>query len=103
MNIQSMMKQVQKIQKEMMSEKEQIDSTIYESSSSIVSVKMKGNKELIDVSIDSEQLEKEDIELLEDMILIAINEVINKIDKETEKKLISIQKECLVYFKNELP
>ncbi len=87
MNIQSMMKQVQKIQKEMMSEKEQIDSTIYESSSSIVSVKMKGNKELIDVSIDSEQLEKEDIELLEDMILIAINEVINKIDKETENKL----------------
>lgn len=87
MNIQSMMKQAQKLQKNMMKEKEEIDSKIYEGKSSLVSVEMKGTKNLTKVKIDAENLEKEDIEMLEDMILVAVNEAINKIDKETEEKM----------------
>ena len=68
MNIQNMMKQVQKIQKEMMVEKSKIDEMVFTSTSSIVSVQMKGNKELIDVKIMSDEITKDDIELLEDMI-----------------------------------
>jgi DNA-binding YbaB/EbfC family protein len=87
MNIQNMMKQVQKIQKEMMVEKSKIDEMVFTSTSSIVSVQMKGNKELIDVKIMSDEITKDDIELLEDMILVAVNDVIKQIENETENKL----------------
>ena len=87
MNIQAMMKQAQKIQKEMTSEKNKIDETIYDGTSSIVSVKVKGNKEIVEVKIDADSLDKEDIEMLEDMIVVAINDANQKIDKDTEAKL----------------
>ena len=87
MNIQAMMKQAQKMQNDMMKEKAVIDETIYEGKSSLVSVKMKGTKELISVKIDADTLEKEDIEMLEDMIVVAINEATKKIDAETEQKM----------------
>ncbi|MDD3340701.1 MAG: YbaB/EbfC family nucleoid-associated protein [Bacilli bacterium] len=87
MNIQAMMKQAQKIQKEMTSEKNKIDETIYDGTSSIVNVKVKGNKEIVEVKIDADSLDKEDIEMLEDMIVVAMNDANQKIDKDTEAKL----------------
>lgn len=87
MNIQAMMKQAQKIQKDMMSAKEQIDNTVYEGSSSFVSVKVKGTKEIVEIKIDQESLDKDDIEMLQDMLMVAINEANKKIDKDTEAKL----------------
>ena len=87
MNIQAMMKQAQKMQKDMMKEKEEIDETIFEGKSSLVTVEMKGTKELIKVKIDAEEIEKDEIEMLEDMILVAVNEANKKIDKETEDKM----------------
>lgn len=87
MNIQAMMKQAQKLQKDMMSAKEQIDNTIYEGTSSFVSVKVKGTKEIVEIKIDQESLDKDDIEMLQDMLMVAINEANKKIDKDTEAKL----------------
>lgn len=87
MNMQNMMKQVQKIQKEMMTEKEKIDATIFSAKTSFVNVEMKGNKELVSVKIEAEEIEKDDVEMLEDMIVVAINDVINQIEKTTEQKL----------------
>ena len=48
---------------------------------------MKGNKEVVRVSIDADTLDKEDIEMLEDMLVLAINENIKNIEKELENKL----------------
>lgn len=87
MNMQAIMKQAQKLQTDMMKAKKEIDETVYEGSSSIVSVKMNGERKLLEVKIDADILEKEDIEMLEDMILVAINDVNKKIDKDTEIKL----------------
>ncbi len=87
MNIQAMMQQAQKLQKEIMKAKEEINSTIYEASNSFVSVKLKGTKEVISIKIDSDSLDKEDIEMLQDIIVVAINEAIKKIDKDNESKL----------------
>ena len=87
MNIQAMMKQAQKMQKEMMSAKEEIDNTIFEGKSSFVTVKVKGTKEMESIKIDSESLEKDDIEMLEDMLLVAINDAMKQIDDLTNKKL----------------
>ena len=87
MNMQAIMKQAQKLQTDMMNAKKEINETIYEANSSIVSVKMNGEKKLLEVKIDADELEKEDIEMLEDMILVAINDVNKKIDKDIEEKL----------------
>ena len=87
MNIQAMMKQAQKLQKEMMSSKEEIDKTVFTASQSFVTVEVMGNKEIKSIKIDTDSLEKDDIEMLEDMILIALNDAFAKVDAETEKKM----------------
>ena len=87
MNIQAMMKQAQKMQKDMLKAKEEIDNTIFEGKSSFVSVEMKGTKELTKVKIDNDSLDKEEIEMLEDMILVAVNEASKKVDDMTEQKM----------------
>ena len=48
---------------------------------------MKGNKELTKVKIDKESLDQEEIEMLEDMILVAVNEASKKVDQMTEEKM----------------
>ena len=55
MNMQAMLKQAQKMQNDMMKEKAIIDETIYEGKSSLVSVKVKGTKELVEVIIVNEE------------------------------------------------
>ena len=87
MNIQAMMREAQKLQKEMMKEKEIIDSTIYEGESSFVKVKVNGKKEIVEVNIAQESMDKEDIEMLQDILQVAINEAMKKIDKDTEDKM----------------
>lgn len=87
MNIQAMMKQAQKMQKDMMNEKNKIDETVYEGKSSIVTVLVKGSKEIEKVTIDAESMDKEEIEMLEDMIMVAINDAFKKIDKDVEAKM----------------
>ena len=87
MNIQAMMKQAQKMQKDMMSAKNEIDAKTFEATSSFVKVEMKGTKEITKVTIDAEQIDKDEIEMLEDMILVAVNEAARKVDAETEEKM----------------
>ena len=87
MNIQAMMKQAQKMQKDMLNAKEEINKMDFEGSSSIVTVQVNGNKEVLSVKIDSEQLDKDDIEMLQDMIVVAMNDAMKKVDIETEKKM----------------
>ena len=88
MNIQAMMKQAQKLQKDMMNVKDEIDFTEFTGESSLVKVTVKGTKEVVKVEIDkSNSLDSDDIEMLEDMILVAINEANKKVDEMTEKKM----------------
>ena len=87
MNMQAMMKQVQKLQNDMVKTQEEINNTEFTGKSSIVTVVMNGKKQLISVKIDSEELSKDDIEMLEDMIVIAINDAIKQIEKVTEEKM----------------
>ena len=87
MNMQAMLKQAQGLQKDMLKVKEEIDSTEFVGENSFVKVTLKGNREAVKVEIDSESLDKEDIEALEDMIVLAINDANKKIDKMTESKM----------------
>ena len=87
MNIQAMMKQAQAIQKDMMKAKAEIDANTYEGKSSFVTVNVKGSKEIESVIIDKDSLDKDDIEMLQDLIVVATNDAMKQIDKETESKL----------------
>lgn len=86
MNIQAMMKQAQKMQKDMLNTKEEINNMNFEGKSSFVTVVVNGNKEVISVKIGNE-FEFDDIEMLQDMIVIALNDAMKKVDKEIETKM----------------
>ena len=87
MNMQAMLRQAQQMQKEMLKAKEEIDNSEFVGESSFVKVTLKGDKTVKQVEITAESLDKEDIEALEDMIVIAINDANKKIDAETQKKM----------------
>lgn len=87
MNIQALMKQAQKMQKDMTDEKNKIDAMEFTSTTSFLKIVMKGNKEIKEVKIDIDQLDKDEIEMLQDMIMVAVNDCIKQIDVETEKRL----------------
>ena len=88
MNMQAMLKQAQALQKDMLKIKNEIDSTEFIGESSLVKVTLKGTKEAVKVEINlDEDFDKEDLEALEDMIVLAINDANKKIDAMTEKKM----------------
>ena len=86
MNMQMLMKQMQKVQKDIMSKKEKIEEKEYNYSNSLVEVTALGNKSIKSIKI-KEYVEKDDIETLEDMILTAINNIFKQIDEESEKEM----------------
>lgn len=87
MNMQAMLKQAQALQKDMLKVKDEIDSTDFSGESSLVTVTLKGTKELKEVKINADSLDSDDIEALQDMIVVAVNSAIKKIDDTTEKKM----------------
>ena len=86
MNIQALMKQAQSLQKDMMKTKKEIDNMVFVGESSFVKVEVKGTKEVVKVTI-SEKIEADDVEMLEDMIVVALNNAFSMVDKTTEEKM----------------
>ncbi len=87
MNMQALMRQAKQMQNEMMKAKEEIDKTEFVGESSLVTVKVNGKKELLEVKIKSDELEKDDIDILQDMIMVATNQAMKKVDDATESKM----------------
>lgn len=88
MNMQSIMAQAQKMQRDIQKKQEEINKTEYEATSGAVNIKINGKKELLDIKVDKSIInDADDLEALEDMIKIALNDAFNKVDKDTESKL----------------
>ena len=88
MNMQALMRPAQNLQKDMMKAKDEIDKTEFVGESSLVKITMKGNREVTKVEISKQDsLSEEDIEMLEDMILLAVNDANKKIEEFTNKKM----------------
>lgn len=87
MNINAMMKQAQQLQNKMLAEKKTIDEKDFVGKSSFVSVTLKGSKKVVDIKFDNEDLSSVDVEMLQDMIMLAFNDAIDKIDIETNEKM----------------
>lgn len=88
MNIQAMMKQAQKLQQDMLKAKYEIDAKIFPGKYSAVEVEVNGKKELLKVNIDKNfKIEEGDLEILEDMLVLAVNDAMKKVDIELENKM----------------
>lgn len=87
MNIQALMKQAQSLQKDMMKAKEEIDNTLFTGSNSFVTVKVNGKKKVLDIKIDTDSVDKGDIEMLQDILMVALNNAFSEVDKVTEQKM----------------
>ena len=89
MNIQNLMREAQKMQKELQKTQQDLENTDYDGNSSMVKIVLNGNKEMKSISIDKsvEISSEDDIEMLEDMIIVAFNDASKKVDSDKEKKL----------------
>ena len=87
MNIQNLMREAQKMQKNLEKTQTELTNTEYEGTSSCVKVVLNGNKDVKSVKIDSNEFSMDDLELLEDMIMMAFKDAAKKVDADKEKKL----------------
>lgn len=79
-NMNNMMKQLKKAQENMQKKQEEIEATILEVDKGMVKVEITGKKEIKSITIDPEVVDSDDIEMLEDLIMVAVNEAIAKAD-----------------------
>lgn len=88
MNMQALMKQAQALQKDMTKAQNEIEKQEFEGESSVVKVKINGKHEVLSVKIDSNaNLTSDDLEMLEDMIMIAMNNANKKAESFKAEKL----------------
>ncbi len=90
MNQQALMRKIKKMQEDMEAAQAELEATsFYASSGGVVSVELKGTKELVKVTIgnDFEVESKEDLEMLEDMVVAACNQAYRDIEQATKEKL----------------
>ena len=86
MNIQQMMKQAQQMQERLA---KQMAETRVEATAGggMVTVVMDGSKRVQSLTIDPEAVSKDDVEMLQDLILAAINDAHRKVDEEMQKQM----------------
>ena len=88
-NMNAMLKQVQKMQAEMAKAQEELKHEVVEASAGggMVTVKVSGDLEVKEIRIDPEAVDPEDVELLQDMVLAAVNEGVRSAQELAASKL----------------
>jgi len=86
MNMNQILKQAQAMQKDMMKAQEEVAKMTFTASKDLVTVEVNGNRKVTKVTL-SEDIDTDDIEMLEDMIMIATNDALSQAEAEMEKKL----------------
>ena len=91
-NMGNMMKQAQKMQKEMMKLQEEIEQRTVEASAGggAVTVVITGKKEIKSIILNPEIVDPDDIEMLQDLIMAAVNEAIRQADEMAAKEMSKI-------------
>ena len=88
-NVNKMMQQVQKMQQEMQQAQEELarETVTASAGGGAVKATMTGNLELVELQIDPEVLDPEDVEMLQDMVLAAVNEALTSSQEMASKRL----------------
>ena len=88
-NMQSMLKQAQKMQEDMTALREELDSREYEikAGGGVVTVKINGKLEVLNIAIEPDIVDPDDIETLSDVLTAAVNEAIKKVNSTNEEEM----------------
>ena len=88
-NMNNLMKQAQKMQKQMEDMQKELETKEFEASAGggAILVKINGKKELTAVNIKPEVVDADDVEMLEDLIMSAVNEALRKVEEESANKM----------------
>ncbi|MCE5221751.1 MAG: YbaB/EbfC family nucleoid-associated protein [Clostridium sp.] len=88
-NINNLMKQAQKMQKQMEDMQKELEAKEFEASvgGGAVVVKINGKKEVTAMNIKPEVVDADDIEMLEDLIMSAVNEALKRVEEESASKM----------------
>lgn len=88
-NMGNMMKQMQQMQKKMMKAQDELHEMTFEASvgGGMVTVTANGKKEITDININEEVVDPEDVEMLQDLVLAAMNDVLNQIEERTNETM----------------
>lgn len=91
-NMNQMIKQAQKMQEQMMKMQEEMETKTYEAAAGggAVKVVIDGKREIKEVVLSPEVVDPDDIEMLQDLIIAAVNEGLRKVDAESSAQLGSI-------------
>lgn len=84
-----MMRQVQKMQEDMANAQAEVEATEFEAAAGggAVTAKVNGKKELIEVKIKPEVVDPDDVEMLEDLLVAAVNECMKQADAAMESRM----------------
>ncbi|MGD8192573.1 YbaB/EbfC family nucleoid-associated protein [Brevibacillus ginsengisoli] len=88
-NMQQMMKQVKKMQEDMQKAQEQLKDKVVEGTAGggAVMVKANGHKQILDITIKAEVVDPEDVEMLQDLVLTAVNDALRNADELAGKEM----------------
>lgn len=91
-NMQSMIKQAQKMQEDMAAKQAELEEREYDVSAGggVINVKINGKKEIMSVNIDPDVIDPDDKETLEDLIVAAVNEAIKKVESVSADEMQKI-------------
>ena len=87
--MQALMRQAQKMQEEAMQAQKEVEESEVEGTASngLVTVVMNGNKDVTSVTINPDIVDPDDIEMLEDLIVVALNDASSKIEEIKKQKM----------------
>lgn len=85
MNMQSIMAQAKKMQNDMMKKKDEIDKEEFIGKAQNVEIVMYGNKHIKKINLDFDSISADDKEMVEDLLKIAFEDAIKKIEDKTEE------------------
>lgn len=85
----SMIRQAQKMQEQMAEKQAELDEREYEvqAGGGVVTVKIKGTKEILDIQLQPEIVDPDDVETLQDILVAAVNEAIKQVESTNEQEL----------------
>ena len=88
-NMNQMMKQVKKMQEQMMKAQEELGSKTVEGSAGggVVSVTVNGHKKVMGITIKPEAVDPDDVEMLQDLVLTAVNDAMTKAEEMANKDM----------------
>ena len=91
-NMQSMLKQAQKMQEDMQAMQAELEAREYDvaAGGGAINVKINGKKEILSVKLSEEIVDPDDIETLEDLIVAAINEAIKNVEADAQSEMSKI-------------